>query len=259
MNAIVTGGTRGVGFELVKYFTKNNIPTIFTGRNKNELNHVEHVIDTNLAYGIHLDLTDTNSIQQFLNRIDSMRIDPTIIVHNAGYLSVRPNEKLSNIHKLFLVNSIGPISITEHFLPKMKQNNNGHLIFNSPPIHFDRKMKFMTPYLQSKFSQTTYMKSLAYTLRNYKISSNSMWTGFPLWTDAIEKRKIGTKDQCVHPSILSHVVDQIIFSENPMTFKGHELIDKNYLKEKNIPVEQFYLGKKSGISLEELFSKQFAV
>ena len=80
--------------------------------------------------------------KKILNRIDSMRIDPTIIVHNAGYLSVRPTEKLSNIHKLFLVNSIGPISITEHFLPKMKQNNNGHLIFNSPPIHFDRKMKY---------------------------------------------------------------------------------------------------------------------
>lgn len=256
MKAVITGGTKGVGLELVKFMKEKNIPTIFTGRHIEEVFSVQQDLKSSTIHGMELDLTSMYSIERFLTKIKSSRIQPNILIHNAGYLSLHPYEKARNIQKLFMVNSIGPIAITQHLLPSMMQQNYGHIIFNAPPLQFDKKLKYLTPYLQSKFAQTTYMKSLAYLLKDKKISCNSCWTSFPLWTDAIKKRKIGTKEECMDPAIISKMMEEIIFNENPLTFKGNELVDKDYLTSKNIDLSQFALGQKSGISLDDLFLKK---
>lgn len=256
MRALVTGGTKGVGFEIVKSMIRNNIPTLFTGRNLMEIEEAEikqNQIQPNFAKGVELDFSNMNSIQNFLKTKEVNDFQPNILIHNAGYLSIRPYEKPINVQKLFLVNAIGPIIITQHFLPSMIKDNNGHIFFNSPPLHFDKKVKFLTPYLQSKFAQTTYMKSLAYILHNKNISANSVWTSFPLWTDAISKRDIGKKEDCMDPSIVSRVMEEIMFEEDPLFFKGNEIVDEEYLTAKGIPLSTFALGKNSGIHLDDLF------
>ena len=253
--ALITGGTRGVGFTLVQSMVRNNIPTIFTGRNQEDINAAMDKIKSPLAYGIPLDFSNRTSVHNFIKSVDKQYLKPSIIIHNAGYLSLRPKEKDTNVEKLFMVNAIGPIIITEHFLPLFLENNYGHVIFNSPPLIYDEKVKWLLPYMQSKLAQTSYMKSLSYVVRYKNISVNSMWTDFPLWTDAISKRNIGKKEECVDPNIMAEVVEQILFAENPKTFKGNELIDKNYLSQKGIPVEKFYLGAQSGILLDEMFRK----
>lgn len=256
MRALVTGGTKGVGFEIVKSMVQNNIPTLFTGRDSLEIREAEikqNEIQPNFAKGIELDFSNMNSIQNFLKTKEVNQFQPNILVHNAGYLSIRPYEKPINVQKLFLVNAIGPIILTQHFLPSMIKNDNGHIFFNAPPLNFDKKVKFLTPYLQSKFAQTTYMKSLAYILHNKNISANTVWTSFPLWTDAISKRGIGKKEDCMHPSIVSRVMEEIMFEEDPLFFKGNEIIDEEYLVSKGIPLSTFALGQNSGIHLDDLF------
>lgn len=106
--------------------------------------------------------------------------------------------------------------------------------------------------MQSKLAQTTYMKSLSKILENTNINCNSIWTNYPLWTDAIKLRNVGKEINCVHPSILSKVVEEIIFNENAKTFKGHEIIDEYYLKSKNIDPKLYYLGNDIKY-LDELF------
>ena len=253
--ALVTGGTRGVGFAIVQSMIKSSIPTIFTGRNQKDINNVIEKLNSPLVYGIPLDFANRVSVENFITKVDKLYIKPSIIIHNAGYLSLRPLEKYTNVEKLFMINTIGPIMITEHFLPNLLQNNYGHVIFYSPPTLYDEKVKLLRPYMQSKLAQTTYMKSLSYTLMNKNISVNSMWTDFPLWTDAISQRQVGKKEECVDPNIMAEMVNQIIHHENPLNFKGNELIDKIYLKKKNIQIKKFYLGPQSGISLDELFLK----
>ena len=106
--------------------------------------------------------------------------------------------------------------------------------------------------MQSKLAQTTYMKSLSFILKDYPISVNSMWTKYPLWTDAIEKRGIGDKERCMHPSIMSEMVEKIITTENPKTFKGNELFDEIYLKDKNINLNAFKMGNELEINEKQM-------
>ena len=233
MLALVTGGTKGVGREIVSMLVEKKIPTIYTGRN---------IIDdfsSQYAIGKKLELNDYNSIHSFLTEIKSENLKPNIIIHNAGVLSVKQKETPKKIQQMFMANAIGPLLLTQELLPFIER---GHILFNAPPYKIDDKVKFLTPYMQSKLSQTTYMKSIAHIVGEKPISVNSFWTHYPLWTDALRMRKIGTKENCMHPKILAKVVENVIFHENPETFKGNELVDREYLKSKNIPLLPFELG-----------------
>ena len=256
MNALVTGGTKGIGKEIVRNLLRNNIPTIFTGRNLDEIQNAELSFHSPIVRGLPLDFASMDSIQTFFQMVHGHHVQPNILIHNAGYLSLRPFEKPKNVSKLYQINSIGPLILTQHFLPKMMESNKGHILFNAPPLQFDDKVKYLTPYLQSKFAQTTYMKSLSYILKDYSITANTMWTAYPLWTDAISKRNIGRQEDCMDPAILARVVEEVIFSEDPRFFKGNELIDRDYLQGKGIPVEQYRLGENSGTLLDDLFLKK---
>ena len=240
--ALVTGGTRGIGKEIVKKFIKNDIFTIFTGRTKDTILKTDFHEKKNKTMGIPLDLSNIDSVEFFLKELKHLQIQPNIIVHNAGYLSLFPKETPKHLQKLFLVNSISPILITEDLLPNIKK---GHLFFISPPSTIDKKVHYLRPYLQSKFAQTTYMKTLSYELKQKDISVNSIWTKYPLWTDAIKKRNIGEKTECVHPSIIADVIYDIVETKDPLFFKGNEIIDKDYLEEKEIDIQKYLYGKKS--------------
>ena len=68
------------------------------------------------------------------------------------------------------------------------------------------------------------MKSLSHILRYDNISCNSIWTKYPLWTDAIKLGGIGNKEECVAPDILVRVTEQILFMKIH-TFKGNEIVE----------------------------------
>lgn len=251
-SALVIGGTRGIGLEITKMFCRNRVPVVFTGTNIDNIKEVEENFNSRSVYGTDLDLACFNSIENFKKKMDSFHFRPNILVYNAGYLSLRPYEKDANVRKLFQINTISPIIMTSFFLPEMMKANHGHIIFNSPPYVIDEKVKFLTPYIQSKLGQTTFMKSVSHIVKHKNISCNSIWTNYPLWTDAIRLRNVGAKEQCVDPSILSRVVEEIIWKEDPKTFKGNEIIDESYLQSKNIDTRKFFLGNRVK-NLDELF------
>lgn len=249
--ALITGGTRGVGYEIVERMIQLNIPTLFTGRNEKEIKEIEKRWQKNGRdlKGLQLDFLCSSSVNNFKKYIDYYK--PNIVIHNAGMLSLKRTETNKNLEKLFRVNTFGPIILTEYCLPHIIEQDYGHLMFNSPPINIDEKMIYIRPYIQTKIAQTFYMKTLAYILKDKNISVNSFWTNYPLWTDALKKRNIGNIENCVHPSILAEVIEQIL-NENPLLFKGNEIIDENFLINRNIDINSFTLGNKTTY-LDNLF------
>jgi len=250
--ALVTGGTRGVGYEIVEKMMELNIPTLFTGRNKNEIKEIESRWSNNRRQnlkGLQLDFLCSDSVSNFKQYIDYYK--PNILVHNAGMLSLKKTETNKNLEKMFRVNTIGPIMLSEYALPHILKQDFGHVMFNSPPINIDKKMIYIRPYIQTKMAQTFYMKTMASVFKDENISVNSFWTNYPLWTDAIKKRNIGKIENCVHPSILAEVVEHIL-NENPLFFKGNEIIDEDFLLNRNVDLKTFTLGNKTQY-LDKLF------
>ena len=253
MQAIVFGGTRGVGRQIVDTFHKRQIPVVFTGTDFFQIKKIEQEYKNPKALrGIPLKMEEPEKFPRFVENVYNSGFQPNVLIFNAGYLSLRQREKDKNLQKLFEINTLAPIMLTEHFLPHMRKKNFGHLIYTCPPYTIDDKVKYLTPYMQSKLAQTTYMKSMANILKHENISCNSVWTKYPLWTDALRLRNIGEKSECVDPQIMVRVVEEILFHENPLTFKGNEIMDDSYLLSKGIDTRTFFFGPNTR-QLDELF------
>tara|TARA_A100001015_G_C14979845_1_gene708993 strand:+ start:429 stop:845 length:417 start_codon:yes stop_codon:yes gene_type:complete len=120
------------------------------------------------------------------------------------------------------------------------------------------------PYMQTKLAQTTLMKSLAHSISNKQntntdldILISSFWTNYPLLTDAILKNDVGSKEDCMHPSILSKTVEELLFNtKNRQDYIGREIIDKTFLEQQNIDITPFKISKNKEIdNLDNLFLK----
>ena len=108
--AIVTGGTRGIGYEIVRKFLQNNAKVILLGSREETVNKaLEKLKSENQNYeviGLYPNLSDEQSIKECFKNIHSMygRID--ILVNNAGIssntkieeFSIEEYEKVENVN-----------------------------------------------------------------------------------------------------------------------------------------------------------------
>ena len=97
--------------------------------------------------------------------------------------------------------------------------------------------------MQTKLAQTTLMKSLSNSNLNNNALVCGFWTNYPLNTDAIISRNIGKIENCMSPTILSKLIEELIFNtKNNTYYNGKVIIDKDFLKSKNISLKQFEMG-----------------
>ena len=97
--------------------------------------------------------------------------------------------------------------------------------------------------MQTKLAQTTLMKSLSNSNLNNNALICGFWTNYPLSTNAIISRNIGKIENCMSPTILSKVLEELIFNTTNNTYyNGKVIIDKDFLESKNISLKQFEMG-----------------
>lgn len=132
--ALVTGGNRGIGFEIVKRLAVEGISVLIGARNQNEgekaQNRLKHDgLDVHL---MPLDVTDAISIQTAFGRIqdDFRRLD--ILVNNAGIM-IDSNTGISELNlttfqNTLETNTFGPLLLSQACLPLMKANDYGRIV-----------------------------------------------------------------------------------------------------------------------------------
>lgn len=250
--ALITGSTRGIGLQIAKMFYKENYKVIITGTKLENVQSVVKSFNSEYVTGIELDLTKPNSISKF----KETQYNVDVLINNAGMLTTTQSNDEKRLRKMFDVNVIGPIEVTEHVLPNMIKNNSGHILFFCPPYAIDMKTTMLKRYMQTKLAQTTYMMSTANQLKNKNINVVGFWTKFPIFSDAIIHRNIGEKENCMDPSIISETVKQLI-NDDPNKIRGKVFHDHDYLISKNIDPKQFALGNKT-MFLDELFFKHLS-
>lgn len=246
--ALVTGSSRGIGLEIAKMFSRNGYNVIITGTKMENALYAKSQVGLNNVFAHELNLCDSKSIQKFC--FDIKKHDIEVVVHNAGMLSLQNWENINpkRLEDMVRVNMLGPMHLSQSILPVMKKKNKGHLLFFSPPYKIDQKVALIGPYMQTKLAQTTFMHSLAYSLKDTNIAVNSFWTQFPILTEAITYRGVGKSEDCMHPKIIADMVEKMVLHESPKTFKGNEILDASYLT--NI---SRYAFSKNTKNLDDLF------
>lgn len=185
MNIIITGASRGIGFEIAKRFAsigENNI--IALARNESKLNDLKKVctgenIKSHLC-PIVFDLNTNEPLEEsLLPKIKQYISDVDILINNAGSLYNKPFEKLTDIdiNSMVQVNLVAPAKLIKSILPMMKKP--GHIVNISSMGGFQGSQKFpgLSVYSAAKAGIASLTECLAEEYKSSGISFNCLALG----------------------------------------------------------------------------------
>ena len=186
--AIITGSTKGIGYAIADLYLKEGAKVVITGL-KDEvpeaLKLLEKAYNNENIIGIELDVTNTESIKNVVEKtIEKFgRID--ILVNNAGITATKPLIQTTDeeMERMFQVNTFGVFKFIREVAPYMIKQKSGSIINTSSMVaNYGGIMQ--TPYASSKFAVNGITKSCAKELGRYNIRVNAVAPG-PIWTPLI--------------------------------------------------------------------------
>jgi len=174
-NVIITGTSRGIGFELAKLFAKDGHSVLALSRDEKPILILEDKNIETLPFNLSIE-TDLKNLRTFLKK-QWKTVD--ILINNAGVLVNKPflETSMSDFKAVYEVNILGVAAITQIVLPFM--NKNGHVVNISSMGGVQGSMKFagLSAYSSSKAAVITLTELLAEEFKETGPSFNVLALG----------------------------------------------------------------------------------
>lgn len=162
MNIIITGASSGIGQVVAEHLSNLGHQVIGTSRYK-EGNYRNYEL-------FKLDVTDTLSVDEFINKILKRFVKIDILINNAGYVLSGPieNSSIQEVKQQFDTNYFGVVRMIQKILPHYRANNSGKIL-NICSLAGQIGMPFQAHYSASKFALEGLVESLRLELSPYNI------------------------------------------------------------------------------------------
>jgi len=135
---LITGGTSGIGLELVKQLTELGANIIVTGRNLNALNETKKKFPNVNTF--QSDVSNAKAIEQLYKDVTDQFPDLSIIINNAGLMRLIDLQDtsldLENINREITTNLSGTIQMVHQFLPHLLTKKSAAIVNVSSGIAF---------------------------------------------------------------------------------------------------------------------------
>jgi len=185
MNIIVTGASRGIGYELVKLFSAGKHTVIALARNEQKLNQLqkECLLNNSNARVITLvmDLQEEGSLDKLKGAIAQTEGSIDVLINNAGALVNKPFMELtlSDFNKAYSVNVFSAARIIQAVLPHLNTTVRAHVVNISSIGGFQGSVKFggLSAYSSSKAAIACLTECLAEEYKDSRISFNCLALG----------------------------------------------------------------------------------
>ena len=175
--ALITGASRGIGYQATKFMASKGCNLVLHSRKAEHCQAVlEEVLSMGVdAYVVEAELSDFDVIDKMLQVIEDKGTQIDIVLNNAGvqieYRDEYLKTPMSDYDISFRINTMAPMKICYHFLPKMVERGFGRIVNTSSGINLDPQqagysaskaaLDKVTRDLGSKYEGTDVMINLA--------------------------------------------------------------------------------------------------
>ena len=161
-NIVVTGTSSGIGNQICIQAAKMNFNVISVSRN------IEPLKDIGGIESFAIDITNKDSVDEFITNLKSKKIKIDILINNAGYLvsELFGDTTYDSFKKTFDVNVFGLAEITRSLIPII--NSDGHVINISSigGVNGSKKFPGLSAYSSSKAAVIALTEVLAEEYQN---------------------------------------------------------------------------------------------
>jgi 3-oxoacyl-[acyl-carrier protein] reductase len=219
MNIIVTGASRGIGYELTKLFAsdqKNKVVAI--SRNRSKLEQLKRECRGGMVYPAVVDFSDRNFKKDITLQVLSHISSVDILINNAGALVNKPLEdlKIEEVENMFRVNVTSQFEFLQALLPYMgKGKLPTHIVNISSMGGLQGSMKFpgLSAYSSSKAALATLTECLAEEFKDRNISVNCLMLG-AVQTEMFEDAFPGEKTEMTPLLMAAYIRDFALTGAN---------------------------------------------
>jgi len=172
-NIIITGTSSGIGFELVKIFSKDNNRVLALSRNNSKLRDLK--LDGVDAIDFDINNPDEVKLSEFLNSVN--RID--VLINNAGYLINKSFEDttLDDFQNIYSTNVFSVAMLIKRVIKYMHEASNVINISSIGGVQGSVKFSGLSAYSSSKAALNILTEMLAEEFKERKIHFNSLALG----------------------------------------------------------------------------------
>ncbi|OFC69364.1 SDR family NAD(P)-dependent oxidoreductase [Alteromonas confluentis] len=179
---LVTGGNRGIGLEIVRGFAKQGYKVLLGCRREEDGEDVKKDIVGKDIQVVELDLSNTASVKEHMNRAMAVYGNIDVLVNNAGIMEDGAWEELdpAAIAQSMQVHVNGPFALIQQVLPGMLENNFGRIVnVSSGYGAFSENMQGPLAYAVSKAALNALTLNLANQIDSDKnVKINAMCPGW---------------------------------------------------------------------------------
>jgi NAD(P)-dependent dehydrogenase (short-subunit alcohol dehydrogenase family) len=186
--ALVTGSTAGIGLAVARELAKQRATVWISGRTEQRVNEAVAALKREqpdaAVKGVAADVTTAGGLQQLFAKLPGV----DVLVNNVGGVNAfKPFEKLSDEEWLqaFEVNVMTGMRITRQYLPAMRAQNWGRVVFVSSESGVQIPTEFMQ-YGVAKAAEIGLARGIAETLVGSGVTVNSVLPG-PTLSEALTK------------------------------------------------------------------------
>ena len=201
-NIIITGSSRGIGFELVKLFNQNDFKVIALSRNTKPISNLK----LKNVKSFYLDISSPQSINKTVKLVSEEFKKIDILINNAGTLINKPFNETSfkDFQKIYNVNVFGVAELIRQLI--LYFNKKSHVINISSIGGIGGTSKFpgLSAYSSSKGALNILTEMLAEEFKDKDVSFNTLALG-AVQTEMLEEAFPGYKAN-VSPSEMANLI-----------------------------------------------------
>lgn len=200
-NIVVTGASRGIGFELVKLLSSLGHNVLALSRN------VDTLQGLSLEY-LSVDITDVIELGKVKNHVAQNWNHADVLIHNAGKLINKPFSKTTTADflEVYKVNVFAVAELTRVLLPFLKKDSHVVTISSMGGIQGSMKFPGLAAYSSSKGAVITLTELLAEEYKEQGISFNALALG-AVQTEMLEEAFPGFKAPATAAEMAGYIAD----------------------------------------------------